>query len=80
MILIFGFIIFLSFPIFYICIKKRLANYKMQEDTDYYRNLFKENKTINLLIDPQTGYIKDANNTALNFYGYNKEEMLKKNH
>lgn len=50
----------------------------VRNNENYYRSLFKENKTINLIIDPETGYIKDANNTALNFYGYKRRAIRRK--
>ncbi|WP_462281384.1 PAS domain-containing protein, partial [Salinivirga cyanobacteriivorans] len=41
-----------------------------------YKGVFSESKTIGLLIDPATGNILDANEGALNYYGYSAREML----
>ncbi|ALO14686.1 Histidine protein kinase DivJ [Salinivirga cyanobacteriivorans] len=41
-----------------------------------YKGVFSESKTIGLLIDPATGNILDANDGALNYYGYSAREML----
>lgn len=49
-----------------------------QQSTDYYRGLFEKNKSIMLLIDPQTGNIMDANEKSCYFYGYTKEELISK--
>jgi PAS domain S-box-containing protein len=40
-----------------------------------YRSLFENNHSIMLIIDPGSGYIKDANVTACNYYGYSRDEM-----
>ncbi|MFW6022310.1 MAG: PAS domain S-box protein [Halanaerobiaceae bacterium] len=57
---------------------RRKDNKKIKKNRDYYKSLFKDNKIINLLIDPDTGYITDANYTALNFYGYDSEQIKNK--
>jgi diguanylate cyclase len=40
-----------------------------------YRSLFENNHSIMLIIDPGSGYIRDANVTACNYYGYPRDEM-----
>lgn len=42
-----------------------------------YRSLFENNYSVMLLIDPETGAIKDANPSACLFYGYTKDELTK---
>jgi PAS domain S-box-containing protein len=37
---------------------------------DRYRQMFEKNRTVQLLIDPTTGLIVDANPAAVEFYGY----------
>lgn len=44
---------------------------------DIYRDLFENNNTIMLIIDPDNGMIFDANQAALEFYGYSREEIKK---
>lgn len=40
-----------------------------------FRKLFEEHSAVKLIIDPETGQIFDANNSALKFYGYTIEEL-----
>jgi PAS domain S-box-containing protein len=40
-----------------------------------YQSLFENNHSIMLIIDPGSGYIRDANVTACNYYGYSRDEM-----
>ena len=40
-----------------------------------FRQLFEKNVSVMLIIDPDTGCILDANNAALDYYGYTKEEI-----
>ncbi|MBN2662323.1 MAG: PAS domain-containing protein [Bacteroidales bacterium] len=54
-----------------------LAQKSLKESEERYKSLFYNNKTVNLLINPETKKIVDANNAALEFYGYSKNEMLK---
>jgi diguanylate cyclase (GGDEF)-like protein/PAS domain S-box-containing protein len=42
---------------------------------DLYRQIFERNRTVQLLIDPATGRIVDANPAACRFYGYSREEL-----
>ncbi|MGM0622145.1 MAG: PAS domain-containing protein, partial [Bacteroidota bacterium] len=41
------------------------------ESSGPFREIFHQNKSVMLLIDPDTGEISDANQAAHNFYGYN---------
>ncbi|MFA9397350.1 MAG: diguanylate cyclase [Clostridiaceae bacterium] len=43
----------------------------------YYKNLFKNNKEVMLLINSETSQIEDCNGASCDFYGYTYEEMLK---
>ncbi|MEQ8351564.1 MAG: response regulator [Leptospiraceae bacterium] len=40
--------------------------------------VFRKNKAVQLLLEPATGRIIDANEAAIQFYGYEREELLKK--
>jgi PAS domain S-box-containing protein len=40
-----------------------------------YQSLFENNHSIMLIIDPGSGYIRDANVTACDYYGYSRDEM-----
>ncbi|MBK6682378.1 MAG: PAS domain S-box protein [Ignavibacteriales bacterium] len=41
-----------------------------------FRQLFENNITIMLIVDPETANIIDANQAALAYYGYSKSEIL----
>ena len=55
-------------------LKRKLAS-RLRISQQNYEILFREGPSINLLIDPVTGRIDDANNAALNFYGYTIDEI-----
>jgi len=42
-----------------------------------YRQLFEKNRAVQLLIDPTSGRILDANPAACTFYGYKHEELTR---
>jgi len=44
-------------------------------DDQIFSLMFEENSAVMLLLEPQTGTILDANQAALNFYGYAKSEI-----
>ena len=48
------------------------------ESEKRYRSLFENNHVVMLLIDPETGDIVDANQAAVNFYGWPKEVLKAK--
>lgn len=54
--------------------KRRLAN-KLRISQQNYEILFRESPSVNLLIEPKSGKITDANNVALKYYGYSIEEI-----
>lgn len=43
-----------------------------------YHSLFRNNHAVMLIIDPKNGRIIDANQAAIRFYGYTREELLDK--
>jgi PAS domain S-box-containing protein len=47
----------------------------LKASEERYRQMFENNLSIKLLIDSMTGYIVDANNAALKFYGYNRKDI-----
>ncbi len=51
----------------------------MLENTTQFQTLFNDNLSVMLLIDPHTGDIKDVNNAACAFYGWNHSELCSKN-
>ena len=44
-----------------------------------YMQMFEKNPAVQLLIDPQTGAIEDANPAAVKFYGYDLETLKRTN-
>jgi len=60
---------------------RRQADGSEQDDGNYdedelpYRQLFERNLAVQLLIDPATGEIIDANPAAIQFYGYSREQL-----
>jgi PAS domain S-box-containing protein len=53
--------------------KRTLA---LQESEQSYHNQFANNSAVMLLSDPSTRLIIDANNAAVDFYGYSREQLL----
>ncbi len=46
------------------------------ESEKRFKTIFDKSKTVMIMLDPSTGAIVDANNSAANYYGYTKEELL----
>ncbi len=51
----------------------------LRESEMRFRQMFQSNNVVMMLIDPDSGYLLDANPAALNFYGYSRIEMLNMN-
>ncbi len=58
---------------------RRLQEETIRENELRYRQMFNNNTSIKILIDPQSGEIIDANQAACDFYGYSLAELLQKN-
>ncbi len=50
---------------------------KMRESEERFRLMFESHKAVMLLIDPENGYIIDANKAAIDFYGYSKDSLAR---
>ena len=48
---------------------------QLRESEERYRQMFEANKAVELLIDPDDGRIVDANQAAVNYYGYPREAL-----
>jgi len=48
----------------------------LQESEERYRVLFQGCRSVQLLIDPETGQIVDANDAACRYYGYTRKKLL----
>ena len=51
----------------------------LEQRDDRYRSLFRKNHSVMLLIDPETGEIRDANLAACDYYGWPHAELCSKN-
>lgn len=56
--------------------QRLIAEEKLRESEESYRSQFENNSTVMLMIDPESTMIVDANNAAVNFYGYPREKLL----
>ena len=61
-------------------LKREIADRKQTEEAlslseERYRSLFKNNHSVMLLIDPESGDIVDANPAAISFYGWSYKEL-----
>lgn len=52
---------------------------RLKQSEERYRSLFHHSRAVMLILDPESGQIVDANESALNFYGYRREELLTMN-
>lgn len=48
----------------------------LEESDRRYTSLFNNNYSVSLLIDPDTGKIVDANDAAVRYYGFSREDLL----
>jgi PAS domain S-box-containing protein len=58
--------------------ERKRAEETLRESEERYRNLFKYNHSVMLLIDPESADIVDANPAAISFYGWSHEELTRK--
>lgn len=54
---------------------RKQAEEELKQSEERYREMFKKNQAIKLLIDPATAEIIDANSAAADFYGYGIDEL-----
>ncbi len=54
---------------------RKHAEEKLLESETRYKNIFQNNHSVMLLIDPESARIIDANPAALSFYGYSHKEI-----
>jgi len=58
--------------------ERMLALEELIESEDRYKSIFKNNRSVMLILDPDTGEIRDANESACNFYKYSYEELCRR--
>ncbi|MFB6319489.1 PAS domain S-box protein [Saccharicrinis sp. FJH54] len=57
---------------------RKKSEQELKESEERYKSIFRDNKSVMLLIDPETGAISDANNAACEFYGWTYAELTGK--
>ncbi len=57
---------------------RRATEAALRDSEARYRQIFQHNRAVKLIIDPASGAIIDANEAACLFYGYSRDELLKK--
>lgn len=58
---------------------KETAEATLVESEELFRNVFHQHAAVKLIIDPDTGRIIDANEAAVNYYGWPAEKLLSMN-
>jgi PAS domain S-box-containing protein len=59
--------------------ERKKAEKALLESETRFRSIFQESASIMYLINPDNGQFIDANEACLQFYGWNREELLKRN-
>ncbi|MDH7552906.1 MAG: PAS domain S-box protein [Spirochaetota bacterium] len=55
--------------------QRKKVEHELKESEERYRTIFKNSKAVMLIIDPDTGDIVDANEAAVEFYGWSRKEL-----
>jgi PAS domain S-box-containing protein len=55
--------------------ERKQAEEELRESEERYRNVFERHAAVKLLIDPDTGSIIEANQAAVNYYGWSREQL-----
>ncbi len=63
------------FAVFEDITARKQAEQKLQKSEEQFRRMFEKHNAIQLLIDPESGNIVDANFAAAQFYGWSTEEL-----
>ncbi|HPK46149.1 MAG TPA: PAS domain S-box protein, partial [Spirochaetota bacterium] len=59
--------------------QRRQIAIELEESEERYRTIFKNSKAMMLIIDPADGRIVDANDIAVQYYGWTKDELQSMN-
>ena len=58
-------------------LRRREAEHHTRESEEMFRKTFSDHQAVMFLIEPETGRIIDANQAAVRFYGWSREELQK---
>jgi len=58
--------------------ERKQTEKRLRESDERYKSLFRDNHSVMLLINPDTGEIIDANQVACNYYGWSYSELTQK--
>lgn len=56
-------------------VRARVTAAELRRSREHYRQLFRGNAAIMLLVDPIDGHIVEGNQAAVDFYGYTQDEL-----
>ncbi len=59
--------------------ERKKLSYDLKESEERYRTIFDNSRAVMLIINPDTGSIVDANQAAVQFYGYSRQELCSMN-
>ncbi len=59
--------------------ERKNAEEKLRQSEEKYRSMFKNNKSVTIILDMETGKIVDANQAAAEFYGWPLDILCSKN-
>ncbi len=59
--------------------ERKQAEQELRQSEERFRKLFQSHAVVNILVDPDTGNIVDANPSAADFYGWSVDELKQMN-
>jgi len=59
--------------------QQKSAFEELRQSEERYKSIFRNNHSVMMIVDPETGNIKDVNTSACNYYQWTYDEMCSKN-
>lgn len=56
--------------------ERKITEQKLKESELRYKSFFDHNSAVMLMLEPDSGNIMDANQSAVDFYGYSRDQLL----
>jgi len=56
--------------------ERKSSDNRLLKSEKRFRNFFEKNSSIMLLVNPESGKIEEANNAAVSYYGYPKQQLI----